>query len=32
MHLTRQTKANKSGSFEFENVKAGAWFVSSTVT
>lgn len=32
MRLTRQTKANKSGSFAFENVKAGAWFVSTTVT
>ncbi len=32
MRLTRQTKANKSGNFEFENVKAGTWFVSTTVT
>lgn len=31
MRLTQQTKTNKNGSFTFENVKAGAWFVSITV-
>ena len=30
--LMRTTKANKAGSFDFENVKAGSWFVSTRVT
>ena len=30
--LMRTTKANKAGSFEFGNVKAGSWFVSTRVT
>ena len=30
--LMRTTKANKAGSFEFENVKAGSWYVSTRVT